>query len=167
MSSGSSIAKIFWLFAHILFLAIQLVLLALQRTSSNAPLSDLPDDLLSDSSVLGTSIKSNRGVSLEPVFIVWIPLYLVLVLSFSDLNFYEQEISPPTFECKLFPPNFIKKVEMKPKEEKSRQLRKISRDSMQTACSDESFIESYSPYKDSPCISPQITFLIVNLLTNQ
>jgi hypothetical protein len=130
----------------------------IRRTSSNTPLSSFPNDLPPDSPVLIADVEGNGRVSLEPVFVVWIPLYLVLALSFSDLNFQEQEIPPPTFECELFPPNSIK-------EERDKQLRKISRDSIQTTCSDESFTESHS-YKDSS-ISPQIALLKVNLPTNQ
>eukprot|EP00826_Nyctotherus_ovalis_P001006 TRINITY_DN10104_c0_g2_i3.p1 TRINITY_DN10104_c0_g2~~TRINITY_DN10104_c0_g2_i3.p1 ORF type:complete len:246 (+),score=3.15 TRINITY_DN10104_c0_g2_i3:3-740(+) len=143
---------------HLISIIIQFVLLLLRRASSIAAPQVLLTELQPDFPLLALDVTTEPNSSLEPVFMVWLPLYLVFAFSFSDLNFHEQENYHLTFQCSLPDPCFIKKVE-KIKDTsykgKSKHQRKISRDSVTTNYSDESFLESHTSSKESPSTVPE------------
>lgn len=88
---------------------------------------------------------------LQSTFILSFLLYIVLILSFSDLNFHD--VAKPVLQCCFS--GSISKIEPIPIKEitsnySGKHIRKISRESVQTNYSDESFTEQHCIYQELP-----------------
>eukprot|EP00826_Nyctotherus_ovalis_P059964 TRINITY_DN8385_c0_g2_i2.p1 TRINITY_DN8385_c0_g2~~TRINITY_DN8385_c0_g2_i2.p1 ORF type:complete len:269 (+),score=16.18 TRINITY_DN8385_c0_g2_i2:204-1010(+) len=158
-----SSSKVFWIFAHIASIVVQLIILfqSMPSITFNTP------SLLQPNSSLFSDFNPETVAKLTPNFvsvcIVWLPLYLVLALSFSGLSFSKQANRPPTFACSLLDPAPIKEVkEAAVNEDGNKEkngLRKISRDSVQTTFSENS--------PESPSIAPnQVAIYKVTLTSH-